>query len=144
MANVLDVAKYILRKKGPLTTAKLQKLIYYSQAWSLVWDEKPLFREKIQAWANGPVIPTLFKTHQGKFIVSARDFPQGDIKRLTKDQKETIDSILSHYGNKSAQWLIDLTHLEDPWKDARKGCAIGEKCTNEIKLGAMMDYYSGL
>ena len=144
MANVFDVARYILRKQGPMSTAKLQKLVYYSQAWSLVWDEKPLFREKIQAWANGPVIPTLFREHQGRFNVNADCFPQGKVKNLNKDQKETIDSILSVYGKKSAQWLIDLTHLEDPWKNAREDCKPGEKCTNEITQGAMYEYYSSL
>ena len=43
MASVFDVAAYILEKQGEMTTLKLQKLVYYSQAWSLVWDEKPLF-----------------------------------------------------------------------------------------------------
>ena len=52
--RVFDVAAYILEQKGSMTTMKLQKLVYYSQAWSLVWDEKPLFEEAIEAWANGP------------------------------------------------------------------------------------------
>lgn len=43
MANVLDVAAYVLAKRGPMTAMKLQKLVYYSQAWHLVWDEEPLF-----------------------------------------------------------------------------------------------------
>lgn len=47
MANVSDVAAYILQKHGRMTTMKLQKLVYYSQAWSLVWDEKPLFQERM-------------------------------------------------------------------------------------------------
>ena len=37
MASVYDVAAYILEKQGAMTTWKLQKLVYYSQAWSLVW-----------------------------------------------------------------------------------------------------------
>ncbi len=53
MASCLDVAEYILREMGPVTAMKLQKLVYYSQAWSLVWDEEPIFEEEIQAWANG-------------------------------------------------------------------------------------------
>ncbi len=40
MVSIFDVATYILKKKGPMTTWKLQKLVYYSQAWSLVWDDK--------------------------------------------------------------------------------------------------------
>ena len=43
--QVFDVAAYILEKIGSMTTMKLQKLVYYSQAWSLVWDEKRLFEE---------------------------------------------------------------------------------------------------
>jgi len=46
---------------------KCQCTIYYSQAWSLVWDESPLFEEDIQAWANGPVVQVLYSYHQGQF-----------------------------------------------------------------------------
>ena len=56
MMTVLDVAAYILERQGSMTTMKLQKLVYYCQAWSLVWDERPLFDESIEAWANGPVL----------------------------------------------------------------------------------------
>ncbi len=144
VANVFDVAKYILNKCGETTTVKLHKLVYYSQAWSLVWDEKPIFKNKIQAWANGPVIPILFQAHKGKFLVTKRNFSYGKIRMLSKNQKETIDSVIDYYGDKTAQWLVDLTHLENPWRDARKGCKPGEKCTNEISLASMMEYYSGL
>ena len=144
MANIFDVAKYILKKHSCTSAVKLQKLVYYAQAWSLVWDEKPIFNNKIQAWANGTVIPTLFNAHKGKFIVSEKDFPKGNTSRLSTDEKETINSILDHYGDKTAQWLVDLTHLEDPWQDARKGCGRGKGCSNEINIGSMMEYYSGL
>ena len=46
MANVFDIAKYILEYAGPMSTMKLQKLCYYSQAWSLVWDDEELFPEE--------------------------------------------------------------------------------------------------
>jgi len=65
MANVFDVARYILKHTGPVTAWKLQKLVYYSQAWSLVWDVRPLFPERIEAWANGPVCPELYAQHRG-------------------------------------------------------------------------------
>ncbi len=62
MAQLNDVARYILELQGgEVSTMKLQKLMYYSQAWSLVWDEKPLFDAHIEAWANGPVIRELFE-----------------------------------------------------------------------------------
>ena len=55
MATVFDAAKFILERKGQMSTMKLQKLCYYAQVWSLVWDDYPLFDEDFEAWANGPV-----------------------------------------------------------------------------------------
>lgn len=56
--KVNNVARYILeRQEGRVSTMKLQKLVYYAQAWNLVWDEKPLFNSRIEAWANGPITP---------------------------------------------------------------------------------------
>lgn len=144
MANVFDVASYVLEQKGNLTTVKLQKLIYYCQAWSLVWSEDALFDEEFQAWANGPVVPALFSAHKGKFRVVQSDFPQGNPQNLSSEQKETIDRVLEHYGDKPSQWLVDLTHLEDPWREARGQCGCGEPCSHTITLDAMMEYYSGL
>ena len=54
---------------------KLQKLLYYCQAWALVWDDKPLFKEKIEAWISGPVVRTLYNTHRGKFLLKLKDIP---------------------------------------------------------------------
>lgn len=113
MPNVFDVARYILRVCGPLSAMKLQKLVYYSQAWSLVWDDDPLFPEEIQAWANGPVVPDLYDIHRGLFKVEERFIP-GEIENLSENQKETIDSVCDYYCKMNAQQLSDLTHHEQP------------------------------
>jgi len=142
MATCLDVAQYILERRGPTTTIKLQKLVYYSQAWSLVWDEQPIFEDEIQAWANGPVAPRLFQAHKGEFRVG--QIPNGDSTNLTKAEKETVDIVLRDYGENPAQWLVELTHLETPWKEARGTCPAGESCNNVITHASMADYYSAL
>ncbi len=142
MASVHDVAAYILEKKGRMTTMKLQKLVYYSQAWSLVWDENPLFPERIEAWASGPVVPDLFRHHKGKFDVDS--WPKGKAKHLKKFEQETIDAVLGFYGDKPSQWLSDLTHAEAPWKEARKGLFPTERGSEEITHASMMEYYSSL
>jgi hypothetical protein len=71
------------------TAWKLQKLVYYSQVWSLVWNERPLFNERIEAWANGPVVPDLYQLHRGSFLVTR--IPGGNPKAIDKDGAETID-----------------------------------------------------
>ena len=141
MNTVFDVAKYILSKQGIITAMKLEKLVYYAQAWALVWDEEPLFNEKIEAWANGPVVPELYKKHKGLFKVSIKDIP-GKISNLSKNKKDTIDKVLNGYGRFSAQQLIDLTHMESPWINARANIPAGASCQNEITLDSMAEYYS--
>jgi len=142
MVTVLDVAAYILSKRGPMTAMKLQKLVYYAQAWSLVWDEKHLFRNEIQAWANGPVAPTLYQAHRRQYMISR--LPQGDKSALTPQERETVEAVLKYYGAKSSQWLSDLTHAEKPWKEARKGLAPGERGRAVITPAAMAEYYGSL
>lgn len=143
MADIFDVAKYILEKQGSMSTMKLQKLCYYSQAWSLVWnDGRPLFQEDFQAWTNGPVCRKLFDTHKGMYTIADSDINANG--ELTSCEKETIDSVLETYGNKSPQWLSDLTHMEAPWNEARIGFSDGENCENKITKGNMRRYYASL
>jgi len=143
MATIFDVAKYILEQNGEMSTMKLQKLCYYAQAWSLVWDDVPIFDEDFQAWANGPVCPELFKFSQGKFSVDASQM-KGDSNNLSETQKETINKVLDYYGNKNAQWLSRLTHMEEPWQLARLGLPPGATSNNIITKESMAIYYGGL
>jgi len=145
MANVFDVASYILDKLGDMTAMKLQKLCYYSQAWNLVWEEKPIFAEEFQAWANGPVCPDLFYAHRGQFTVSM-DLLSDKLSQdsLSDENKENIGKVLNFYGEKTPIWLSNLTHQELPWLSARKGYDIGESSAEIISKESMQQYYAGL
>lgn len=142
MASVFDVAKYILSQKGTMSTWKLQKLCYYSQAWHYTWTEKPLFTNQIQAWANGPVVVDLYNFHRGMFIIA--DVPTGDINNLSDDEKDSINIVLQGYGDKEPYELVEQTHHEEPWIKARNGLPEGAKCSNEITLESMGAYYGSL
>ncbi len=142
--TVFDIATYILQQRGEMSAMKLQKLIYYSQAWSLVWDDAPLFPEQIEAWANGPVVPALYERHRGLFQVSARTFAAVSCTEPSTEQTDTIATVLASYGDKSAQWLSDQTHSDAPWQDARVGLSDNERGSNIITLEAMAEYYGAL
>jgi len=140
--TVHDVAAYILQQYGgAMTSMKLEKLVYYSQAWSLVWDEEPLFEEAIEAWVNGPVVPELYARHRGMFKVSHW---AGNPEKLTADQKETIDAVLKFYGKRSSMELSQMTHREEPWIIARRGLSSSERGSREISLASMAEYYGSL
>jgi uncharacterized phage-associated protein len=142
MVSAHDVAAYFLEEHGPMSAMKLQKLIYYAQAWSLVWDDRCLFREPIEAWANGPVVRSVYEGHRGQFEV--REWPRGNPSNLDEEAKETIDAVMAYYGNRSAQALSDLTHRELPWREAREGLPDGERGAAPISLATMAEYYSSL
>lgn len=143
MANVFDVAEYILRKKIQVPAMKLQKLCYYSQAWHATWEGKPLFNERIDAWANGPVMPDLYDRHRGKFLINIGDI-ESNPENLTVAEQDSVDRVLAYYGDKDSQWLSDLTHAEDPWSNARIGIHSGERSNKEITLDLIVEYYGSL
>lgn len=142
MASAHDAAAYILSKQAPVSTWKLQKLVYYSQAWQLAWEDKPLFDEQIQAWANGPVVYELFDKHRGQFSVS--QWPWGDSANLTKDERDTIDAVLKGYGGMDGRQLSHLTHAEDPWREARAGLDPTDRSNTAISFATMQAFYATL
>lgn len=142
MTNCFDVAGYILKTKGPMSAWKLQKLTYYSQAWSVTWRDAPLFNEKIEAWANGPVCRSLYDFHKGQFIVES--IATGEDCNLTNLQKTDIGTVLDFYTKYSGQQLSDITHSEPPWQKARENMSPTERGTTEITLSDMSEYYGSL
>ena len=70
MANVIAVAEHVLKRLGSSSTMKLQKIVYYSQAYHLVRYGQPLFSERIEAWRNGPVVRDLYDLHAHEFVIS--------------------------------------------------------------------------
>jgi uncharacterized phage-associated protein len=142
MASVHDVAAYIVVKHGPMTAMKIQKLVYYSQAWSLVWDEAPIFSEDIEAWVNGPVVRELYDLYRGQFRVTENRY--GNTDALSPEQKETVDAILNFYGKMSSQTLSDLTHREEPWKNARRGLDPADRGNRVIGHAELAEYYGSL
>ena len=142
VVSVHDVAAYILKKQGKTSTWKLQKLIYYSQAWSLVWDGVPLFPEPIRAWANGPVSNALYRHHKNMFSVTK--WSPGKPSKLSKTHRETVDAVILSYGPVSGWHLSRLVHQEAPWKDARKGLTFDDRGGPKIKRAKIKRYYEKL
>lgn len=146
MAQAVDVAMYILERLGPMPAMKLQKLVYYSHAWHLVWEDAPLLTgQSIEAWANGPVVRELYREHRLLFTVDTTSF-YGDSSRLSESERSSIDAVIDFYGGMSAHELSQLTHQEDPWRQARERAhlKVGERGTERIADADMAEYYGAL
>lgn len=134
-----DVAKFIIEELGPIPQLLLQKLLFYSHAASLVWDNLPLFLNRIEAWVNGPVVVDIWREHSYEWIIAETN---GNSKALDEDNKATVRSILKSYANWEPQILANLTHEETPWVEARRGLNPGQRGCNEITNDAIERYYS--
>lgn len=144
--TVFDVANYFLhivdREAGSsITHLKLQKLVYYAQAWHLVFTGRPLFNERIEAWVHGPVCPDLYERFKGSGY-SNLPAPEEPLYKFDQEETETLDAVWECYGDYDGKYLEDLTHQELPWNEARKGYAPGEHCTEEISLKTMREFYT--
>jgi uncharacterized phage-associated protein len=120
--RVWSVAKELVRlsfagdEKDPLTNLRLQKLLYYAQAWSLVLRESELFPEDIEAWRWGPVVPTVYNQlpdGQGAIQIPPTQF--FDAPDLPPEDAELVRSVWEAYNQYSALQLSRMTHQETPW-----------------------------
>lgn len=125
-----------------LSLLKLQKLLYYAQAWALVYLKKSLFEEDFEAWSHGPVLPSVwdqYKAYRFESIPAqppAPDFPE-EVALLLKD-------IQLIYGEKSAKFLEELIQQEDPWILTRGSLPPEAICRAVIEKGELLEYYQAL
>lgn len=145
MAHVQDVAAYILSKLGSMTAMKLQKLCYYAYGHHLAWEERALFPERFEAWANGPVSPVLYGKHRGRFQLSAGEVA-GDPAALDDGERESVDLVLASYGDFTANQLSQMTHNEKPWVAARERAGAGpmQRCGEELTDADLFEYFDAL
>ncbi len=147
--SVKDVANYFLkivdRDSGScITHLKLQKLVYYAQAWHLVFTGgERLFDERIEAWVHGPASPSLYSQFRGCGYNNI-PAPSESLYAFSPEELDTLDAVWDCYGDFDAKFLEQLTHQELPWQEARKGLAPGDHCTNEISLKTMQEFYTKL
>lgn len=140
MAGIVDVAAYILSEYGPMTTMKLQKLAFYSQAESLSRHGRPLFDEDFQAWRGGPVCSPLYAQHRGKFLIRDGEL-NGDIGVLNDSERAIVDSVCQSLSNLTGNQLSARTHRESPWADARKGLSSTASGNVIISKSSITRYY---
>lgn len=163
--DIDSVATYticrLIQNGNTITPLKLQKMLYYAQAWHMVYfgEENTLFEDVPEAWVNGPVYRRIYEKYRHigiyeQMTPSAIGESEEGISKLaeltssamglTRDQNEYLESVISHYGSMSADRLVLLTHSEGPWNDARKNAAPFEYSNERISHKSMFDYYSSL
>lgn len=135
MPSALSVAKELARlslegqEADPLTNLRLQKLLYYAQAWSMVVRGSDLFPEGLQAWRFGPVVPEVYHHCKAKEPEPKPASPKPTPKPIFLEDfegipdssfeiREFLGKVWEAYKDYSASALYKKTHQEKPWVTA--------------------------
>lgn len=140
--NSLDLAKHVLKfrnldNKIEFTHLKLQKTLFYIEAFHLAMLDKPLIKENFEAWDYGPVLPLVYhsyKQYGGDTIPAIEEEPLPS--SLNQDTLWVISCVMEVYGNLSGIALMQKTHSEAPWRDAYT-----PNVSNIIKKEDMKTFY---
>ena len=124
MVNVIQAAKYFVylsygEKSRSLTPLKLQKLLYLAQGWSYVWDNEPLFFNDFEAWQYGPVCVEAYNYFK-KYHSNEIPDTEGIFSLPSFKSEETIETVWDNYSDYTAYELVEITHMQEPWKKAYK------------------------
>lgn len=138
-----DIAKYYLYRSSLdgdlITPLKMQKMVYLAYAVHLAKKKEKLFKEPIEAWPNGPVVPSLYRALKkyGSSPVAEDfiDYQNQDelLQKFPAAVKETFDEVYEEYISKSAFELVTLTHQQKAWLAARKGLRDDQVSHNQIQ-----------
>jgi uncharacterized phage-associated protein len=128
-----DVARELRKRLPGVGDVKVHKLLYYCQGWHLAFTGKPLFPERVEAWANGPVVADLWKDEK-------YDRPADPPQTLDTSALSTLSYVVARYGRFTGKQLIALTHDERPWIDASQR-ANAEWDNSDLTFDALKDFF---
>lgn len=122
MYSALDIAKIVIyetnREKCKITNLKLQKLLYYIQAYFLLTKQEPCFDDKIVKWQLGPVVLNVYfeysKHVNNPLYVDEADYYEAK-KRISNDDFDKIIIINKQLACRTAAQLVTKSHKELPW-----------------------------
>ena len=143
MHSILESAKWFLRKNGgKMERDRLQRLCYYSQAWSFsMLGDNPLFMEKFEAQAQGPMNHDLCMACGDYDVVPIAAFEDIPDAAFTEDETGLLDMVWDIYGCVADNQLGCLVRCEYPWKEARGDLQPGQSCIKEISFENMRRHY---
>jgi len=143
MTTCFEIAEYFIwmaNETGSfMSNLKLQKLVYYSQAWYLAIYGKPLFEEDFEAWIHGPVIKVLYDRYKRwQWMPIQEEVSQPS---FNQEVREFLEEVVDEYFSCDAYELERMTHIEEPWIKAREGLAKSEPCNKIITKESMKNYF---
>lgn len=146
----LVLCEYIVKHYGSMSHLKLQKLLFYCDAYHLAYFGTELVSDKFQAWVHGPVSRKVYDSLKDKSILYSElsySYAPGDIDvdaefaKLTTDQKDLVSTVLENLSEWNQFQLETAIHRELPWIQARVGYGPADRCEVYISKETTMKFY---
>jgi uncharacterized phage-associated protein len=147
--SAVDVARYLVELANAdeeheefVGHLRLHKLLYYVQGWSLALNGRAMFREQIQAWSHGPVVPAVFRLLRDKRYqpIKPDDLPTAE--PLSAADRRFVSRVWDTYKPYSASQLRTMTHEESPWMDARGDLDPAAASSAVITVPSMREFFT--
>ncbi len=158
MYNVLDVCRYVINysndKDYGISNLKLQKVLYFVQAYFLISTPEQCFKERIEAWDFGPVVPEAYREYKqfGSSNIPSvsyyvemnyEDLWNSKVKKfrneiISDSDKKRVEAVVDRFSDYSATELVEITHHQAPWMDVYVPYR-----NNEITPQAIKEYFNG-
>ncbi len=141
-SKLYDSALYIVKELEDTTPLALQKILYFAQCFSQKFLNKELFKISAEAWKYGPVYRDIYDcfSYYKNNVIDYSELLIDHQFSLDDAEKEYLDSIIKYFGCYSAKVLREMTHLTEPWKNARVGLEEQES-SNRIINFKDIDFY---
>ena len=144
IAKTNEIADWFIRfaheLSDPITNLRLQKLMYYAQAWYLALNGERLIPDAFEAWVHGPVLPSVWERFSGYgWNPISEEVPE---HRLPEEVENHLREIMEAYGGFTTWDMERLTHAETPWLAARGDSDPHEPSTNVISEEEMKRFYA--
>lgn len=126
MENLRNICIRIMQiSQRDVGNLRLQKLLYFIQAYCLLEFSEPAFEERIEAWTYGPVVPTAYFDYKKGLI-------ENILEPIELDERveQAIQDIIDIFSEWSDYDLVDLTHEYQLWKTKVKGAFTNKEMTN--------------
>lgn len=136
--DALVIAKWLINKLHP-EPLKLQKLLYLAQGYSYAFYDKPLFKEEIEGWVHGPVVPGIYRIFSS-YKYNPIDATYENVE-LSSEALEVLNYVAENYGKYDGKYLEDLTHNQEPWIFSRKGLDSDERGARIIDKKDIANYF---
>lgn len=142
--KIFSVINWFLSQSSeelPITHLALEKLLYFVQSWSVALNKEWMFEDDCQAWVHGAVYPQVYELFK---YFGYQPLPKVNSEVILSNNDIKILNLVKtyYYDVYNAKTLETICHIEEPYKEARKGYLAKQVCQEIINKEKIKSYYS--